>query len=93
MPSGIQPGGSFERLTERLTGLDIVGIAVVVADTLVGVVAGTLVGVVGALVALVPRLGIVVVGRCLVSCCGEGGRIRSILRWQWLRHLQLRPLL
>jgi len=71
MPSGIQPGGNFE----RLTGFGIVGIvgtvgtAVVVADILVEVV------VVGVLVAFVPRPVVVVVGHCLVSCSGEGRRI------------------
>jgi hypothetical protein len=62
-----------------------VGIVVVV-DTFAGIV------VVGVLVfvALAPRLGIVAVDRRFVPCCGGGGRIRSIPRWQSLRRLQLR---
>lgn len=86
MRSGIRPGGKFEVGLGRLMGLSIgMGIVVVVADTFVGVV------VVGVLVfvALMPRLGIVAVGRCFVSCCGGGGRIRSIPQWQSLRYLQL----
>lgn len=70
MRSGMRQRDSFERGVERLLGLGIVGIVVVVVDTYVGAV------VVGVdLVALVLRLDIVVVGRCFVSCYGGGGRI------------------
>jgi len=86
MRSGIRPGGRFERGIDRLMGLGIgIVVVVVVEDTFAGIV------VVGVLVfvARAPRLGIVAVGRRFVSCCGGGGRIRSIPQWQSLRRLQL----
>jgi hypothetical protein len=67
MRSGMRQRDSFERGVEHLLGLGIVGIVVDVVDTYVGVVVD--------LVALVPQLDIVVVGRCFVSCYDGGGRI------------------
>lgn len=66
MRSGIRREGSFEWGSERLMGLSIVCMVVVVVDTLVGaVIVGGLV-----FVALVPQLGIVVVVGCFVSYRG-----------------------
>ena len=70
MQSGMRQRDSIEREVERLLGLGFVGIVVAVVDTYVGAV---VVGV--ELVALVPRLDIVVVGRFFVSCYGGEGRI------------------
>lgn len=70
MRSGIRQSDSFERGVQRLLGLGIVGIVVDVVDTYVGAV---VVGV--ELVALVPRLDIVIVGRCFVPFYDGGGRI------------------